>query len=104
MMLQQLRAFKACMRQQISVNPKKRQIAIEACRSPPRDRKWFGFALTVDYNLQSVSCRRLPTPASGYLASGMYDQQLAFWRSRFPPESLCIVSSDYFTEHGQEVC
>ena len=36
------------------------------------------------------------------LMRGLYDQQLARWRRHFPPESFCVLSSDYLLSNTTE--
>ena len=43
------------------------------------------------------------TADRNFVAQGLYDQQLAWWRSKFPAESFCIISNEYLLEHTAQV-
>ena len=43
------------------------------------------------------------TAHRNFVAQGLYDQQLAWWRSKFPVESFCIISNEYLLDHTAQV-
>jgi hypothetical protein len=45
-----------------------------------------------------MQCMLLYDDYDSLVLSGMYDQQLAYWRSVYPAEDFCIVSYDMFSK------
>ena len=105
-MVKQLRAFTDCMRQHnASTQPEATKATKQqGCAKAPHKATASKLDLkTIANPFNPWHGRLFPYLGSDYLISGLYDNRVAWWRARFPHESLCIVSSDQFIEHNQEV-